>query len=493
MDALATFSAETRAYFRATFGEPTRAQALGWPAIARGESTLILAPTGSGKTLAAFLSAIDRLLPASVSAPVSVPAPASLSVLYISPLKALAVDVERNLRAPLAGRSASASAITHAAFARATRPPPSARACAKHPPDILITTPESLYLLLTSDARKILAHVETVIVDEIHQLVDNKRGAHLFVSLERLEAIRPEGTKPLQRIGLSATQSPLDEIARLLGGFDEGTPRDGHDRRRGRAEEARAPSRRARRRHVGALCVARRATRRRAGSHDALDMAAPPCAPRGARSRASVDDDLREQPPARRAPRDRAERARRGRDRARAPRVRRAREARHHRRSPEARGSAGDRRDVVARARHRHGRGRSGDPSRGAAIDRVGHAARRAREPPRRRRSARRAHAEASRGSPRVRGRVERDADRRVEETFYPRNPLDVLAQQIVAIVAVEKDVIEVDARLRSRAPRGAVRGASAKRVRRRARHALGSLSIRRVRRAPPAHHVGSP
>ena len=252
MDPLAIFSEPTRAYFRAAFGVPTRAQALGWPKIASGESTLILAPTGSGKTLAAFLFAIDKLAAAdggdrggeaprcgvSASEPprgerrrregassplVNQQRRGQLTrVLYISPLKALAVDVERNLRAPLVGIQ-GASEIT--VGIRTGDTPASERArMAKHPPDILITTPESLYLLLTSDARKILAEVETVIVDEIHQLVNNKRGAHLFVSLERLEALRTS-KKPLQRIGLSATQKPLGETARLLGGYEDGAPR----------------------------------------------------------------------------------------------------------------------------------------------------------------------------------------------------------------------------------------------------------------------------
>jgi len=212
-DPLRSFSEPTREYFRASFGAPTRAQALGWPAIARGDSTLILAPTGSGKTLAAFLWAIDALAKHDR---------AGVSVLYVSPLKALAVDVERNLRAPLAG-IANAGAITMGVRTGDTPPGERAR-MAKHPPHVLITTPESLYLILTSDARRILDRVETVIVDEIHQLVNNKRGAHLFVSLERLEAIRTTKS-PLQRIGLSATQKPLNETARLLGGYIDGAPR----------------------------------------------------------------------------------------------------------------------------------------------------------------------------------------------------------------------------------------------------------------------------
>jgi ATP-dependent helicase Lhr and Lhr-like helicase len=217
MDPLSLFAQETRDYFRAAFGAPTRAQALGWPPIARGDSTLILAPTGSGKTLAAFLSAIDKLVQEKRGKRAE-----HVRVLYVSPLKALAVDVERNLRAPLAG-IAGASDIT--VGIRTGDTPASERArMLRHPPDILITTPESLYLLLTSDARKTLANVETVIIDEIHQLVNNKRGAHLFVSLERLEALR-QAKEPLQRVGLSATQKPLAETARLLGGYADGAAR----------------------------------------------------------------------------------------------------------------------------------------------------------------------------------------------------------------------------------------------------------------------------
>jgi len=224
---LGLFAPPVGDWFRAALGEPTRAQALGWPPIARGESTLLLAPTGSGKTLAAFLVAIDRL----VRLP---PAPAPRPrVLYVSPLKALAVDVERNLRIPVRGivertRSAHGVALHEPTIDVRTGDTPAAERARmrRRPADVLITTPESLYLLLTSaSAHAGLATVDTVIVDEIHALVAGKRGAHLALSLERLEALRPRGARALQRIGLSATQRPLEEAARLLGGFEGDAPR----------------------------------------------------------------------------------------------------------------------------------------------------------------------------------------------------------------------------------------------------------------------------
>jgi ATP-dependent Lhr-like helicase len=217
-DALAPFHPAVRDWFDASFDAPTRPQQLGWPAIARGESTLILAPTGSGKTLAAFLWCLDRLM-------FSPPAPKDrrCRVVYISPLKALAVDVERNLRAPLAGIARVAAArgdtFVQPAIAIRTGDTPAVERARfqRDPADILITTPESLYLLLTSNAREALRGVDTVIIDEIHALVPTKRGAHLALSLERLGA---RCDREPQRIGLSATQRPLEEVARFLGGAE---------------------------------------------------------------------------------------------------------------------------------------------------------------------------------------------------------------------------------------------------------------------------------
>jgi ATP-dependent Lhr-like helicase len=221
---LGTFSPAVGTWFEASFHEPTAAQRDGWPPISAGRHTLILAPTGSGKTLAAFLWAIDRL---SVDPPPQ--REARTRVLYVSPLRALAVDVEKNLRSPLTG-------ITHAAerlgvplahvptvgVRTGDTPARERRSLRIRPPDILITTPESLYLMLTSSVRETLRSVHTVIVDEIHSLAATKRGAHLMLSLERLEEV--VDVSP-QRIGLSATQRPLDEIARFLGGNVGGSPR----------------------------------------------------------------------------------------------------------------------------------------------------------------------------------------------------------------------------------------------------------------------------
>jgi len=226
-DPLAPFSPPVRAWFEGAFAEPTPAQVGGWPAIAAGRHTLIHAPTGSGKTLAAFLWCLDRL----ARDPSRIPSrgnPGSVRVLYVSPLKALTYDVERNLRAPLHGIGLAAQRLGQEppritiGSRTGDTPQEERRQLARRPPDILVTTPESLYLLLTSGAREVLRRVETVIVDEVHAIAGSKRGAHLALSLERLERLRPDGAPPLQRIGLSATQRPLETIARFLGGVGRG-------------------------------------------------------------------------------------------------------------------------------------------------------------------------------------------------------------------------------------------------------------------------------
>ena len=256
IDPFACFHPVTAEWFKAVFEAPTAPQRLGWPVIAGGESALILAPTGTGKTLAAFLWCLDRLMlhnPPTESqrgdealkghdfsrannapkskralAPGEKPAPPEVKkpgcrILYVSPLKALAVDVERNLRSPLAGianmaRRRGVPFREPTISVRTGDTPQRERArFLREPADILITTPESLYLMLTSQAAEALRTVDTVIIDEIHALVPTKRGAHLALSLERLEALT---RRRLQRIGLSATQRPLEEVARFLGGVE---------------------------------------------------------------------------------------------------------------------------------------------------------------------------------------------------------------------------------------------------------------------------------
>jgi ATP-dependent Lhr-like helicase len=239
------FSAATRAWFDGAFAEPTQAQAGAWRAIGRGDDTLVVAPTGSGKTLAAFLWAVDRL----AASPPPADPKRRTRVLYVSPLKALAVDIERNLRAPLTGigHAARRLGLAEPDIRVAVRTGDTAaeerRKLVSKPPDILITTPESLFLLLTSQARETLRGVETVILDEVHAVAGNKRGAHLALSLERLDALRSAGDGgpggdggtdsppvskggleritplgPAQRVGLSATVRPAEEVATFLGG-----------------------------------------------------------------------------------------------------------------------------------------------------------------------------------------------------------------------------------------------------------------------------------
>jgi ATP-dependent Lhr-like helicase len=203
-DPLGSFTPQVRDWFTRSFERPTEAQAQAWPAIAAGENVLVSAPTGSGKTLAAFLWALDRL--------VSEPAPERRTrLVYVSPLKALSYDVDKNLRAPLKGIGGDVSV----AVRTGDTPQKDRQAMLRTPPDVLITTPESLYLMLTSRAREFLVDAEAVIVDEIHAVARTKRGAHLALTLERLEEL---AGRPLQRIGLSATQRPLEEVGRFLVG-----------------------------------------------------------------------------------------------------------------------------------------------------------------------------------------------------------------------------------------------------------------------------------
>jgi ATP-dependent Lhr-like helicase len=236
-ESLASFSPHVREWFERAFAAPTPAQAQAWPAIAAGEHVLVSAPTGSGKTLAAFLWALDRLsaggtAPAGSGSAVEGGAHASQAppgagssgtrVVYVSPLKALAYDIERNLRVPLRGLGMDER--VRVGIRTGDTPQRERAAMARHPPDILITTPESLYLILTSQARAMLSEVEAVIVDEIHAVAHSKRGSHLALTLERLEAhVRDGGSaatggREIQRIGLSATQSPLEEVGRYLVG-----------------------------------------------------------------------------------------------------------------------------------------------------------------------------------------------------------------------------------------------------------------------------------
>ncbi|MFZ4519792.1 MAG: Lhr family helicase [Microthrixaceae bacterium] len=228
-DPLVGFGAPVRAWFTSSFPAPTGAQAGAWGPIAAGRHTLLCAPTGSGKTLAAFLWAIDTLGRSPAPEP-------GVRVLYVSPLRALAVDVDRNLRAPLKGIALAAERLGEpfhppgVALRTGDSTAEERRALVRRPPEILITTPESLYLMLTSRARDTLVGVETVIVDEIHALAPTKRGAHLALSLERLEhLVRAAGREPVaeraavvQRIGLSATQRPLEVVAGFLGGASAG-------------------------------------------------------------------------------------------------------------------------------------------------------------------------------------------------------------------------------------------------------------------------------
>src|SRR5215210_5091053 len=203
-DPLASFTRPVRDWFERSFERPTEAQAQAWPPIAGGENVLLSAPTGSGKTLAAFLWALDRLIAEPLEEE-------RTRLVYVSPLKALSYDIEKNLRAPLKGFGGEVDV----AIRTGDTPQRERQQMLRKPPDVLITTPESLYLMLTSQAREFLTGAEWLIVDEIHAVAQTKRGAHLSLTLERLEHA---AERPLQRIGLSATQRPLEEVARFLAG-----------------------------------------------------------------------------------------------------------------------------------------------------------------------------------------------------------------------------------------------------------------------------------
>lgn len=220
-EVLGRFSEATRAWFTGAFAAPTPAQVGAWDAVSRGQHALVVAPTGSGKTLSAFLWALDGL------AAEAVPEDKDhrCRVLYISPLKALAVDVERNLRSPLTGIRQAAQRLglpvpdVRVGVRSGDTPAEERRGFTRTPPDVLITTPESLFLLLTSKAREQLRGVRTVVLDEVHAMAGSKRGAHLAISLERLDAlVTAAGGKPTQRVGLSATVRPVQAVAEWVSG-----------------------------------------------------------------------------------------------------------------------------------------------------------------------------------------------------------------------------------------------------------------------------------
>ena len=367
MDPLSVFSPATRAWFERAFDAPTPAQVQGWPAIASGEHVLIQAPTGSGKTLTAFLSAIDRL---------NATPGQGLRLLYVSPLKALNYDIERNLRGPLAGLESK----LRVGVRTGDTPQKERRELQKEPPDILITTPESLYLMLTSQARESLRGVETLILDEVHAIAGTKRGAHLALSVERLQSLVDS---PIQRIGLSATQRPIEEIGRFVSGGRPITIVDAGTRKELDLEVV-VPVEDMRELGVDRVALAARAGRRpgdgqRHRARRAVDLAVDLSRGAAARRGAPLDDRLRQQPPPGRAARAAAERARGEGDRARSPRLARSRAARDRRGGSQGRTHPVPRRDVEPRARHRHGRRRPRDPGRVAEVGRTRPAADRPR------------------------------------------------------------------------------------------------------------------
>src|SRR5665648_525847 len=387
-DVLARFSAPTRAWFTGASAAPTPAQTGAWSAIRAGEHALVVAPTGSGTTLAAFLWALDRLI--------SEPAPENPAqrcrVLYVSPLKALAADVERNLRSPLVGIRQAAARLglpvpeVVVGVRTGDTPPGERRAFGTRPPDVLITTPESLYLVLTSAARAGLSGVRTVILDEIHAVAGTKRGAHLALSLERLDALLEGGPGPAQRIGLSATVRPVENVARFLSGA-----RPAHDG--GRTVTIVQPP------------VAKQVEVQVVVPVPDLTDLTPPAAPSDAAPCTPLDARLHQLParggaahrpdergvgsapgrgrtgprhavgrPGDRAVRDSGGHRHPGRERhprARPPRVDEPGRADPDRDRAQVGPPAGGGGDVVPRAGHRHGCRRPGGPGRGAAVGRL--------------------------------------------------------------------------------------------------------------------------
>ena len=301
-DVLDRFSPATAAWFRGSFSAPTAAQEGAWEAISSGHHALVVAPTGSGKTLSAFLWALDRL----ASQPVPEARKERCRVLYVSPMKALAVDVERNLRSPLVGIRHAATRLglpepdISVAVRSGDTPADERRAFARTPTDVLITTPESLFLILTSAAREALAGVETVILDEVHALAGTKRGAHLALSLERLDALLPQ---PAQRIGLSATVRPVEEVARYLaGGRPVEVVQPPSTKQWDLKVVVPVPDMAELGQPTGDLGRGGRA------GAAGLDLAARRGAHRRPRRRAHLDPRLLQQPPPRRAPHDPAQR-----------------------------------------------------------------------------------------------------------------------------------------------------------------------------------------
>ena len=484
---LEQFSPRTRDWFKAAFTAPTPAQSQAWPAIASGEHVLISAPTGSGKTLAAFLWAIDRLASRPSSGWRGGPGRCGgIGLVYVSPLKALSYDIDRNLRVPLRGIGADLKV----AVRTGDTPQRERQAMLREPPDILITTPESLYLMLTGRAQELFAGTESCIVDEIHAVASTKRGAHLALTLERLTAA---AGREVQRIGLSATQKPLEEIGRFL----VGPTRDVPDRRHRDPQGARPPDHGAGRVDGRARCHARsgpRSARRRLRGDAPVDLAGDLSRAGRARQRASLDDPVRQQPPRGRAARAAAERAGRARDRARPPRLSGARGAARRRGDAEGRRAAVPGGHLIARARDRHGRRRPRDSGRVAQIGGARTAADRPGRPLGRRRQPRPHLPEVPRRPARVCGRRAPDAGRRDRDHRGP-------AERARRARAADRG----DRGRRARGPAGSgrrppraghadalVRGAQPHPARERARHARRPLSELGVLGAASADRVGS-